>query len=190
MKATLTLNGIEKSYPEEISDLENLLLFVMEKEKEDIVVEVKVDEETFSEAYHHQAKEISLADVRTIEIVMHSKEEFARNFMKQASEYIEHLKNGFKSAIRLLRSTEQEEDGYDMLARSLDMLRAFKSHSDNAKEVLERSDETAGLTSFWERFNIMADKINEAQKDMDHILIADLLEEEMLPFLEEWKGRK
>lgn len=191
MKAELTINGNKESYPEHIIDLENLILFVMngDRKDKDIVVEVKVDGENFSEAYQHQASDMSLEDLQTVEFVMNSKEEFARKFMTQASGYIAHLQNGFRSAIELLKDSSQEEDGHDMLARSLEMLRALKCHSDNASRVLGKSSGGTELSGFWARFDEMTEKINEAQIDVDHSLIASLLEKEMLPFLEDWKTR-
>jgi hypothetical protein len=69
------------------------------------------------------------------------------------------------------------------------MLHALKCHSDNAGRVLDKSGGGAESSGFWARFDEMTQKINEAQIDVDHTLIASLLEEEMLPFLEDWKAR-
>jgi len=70
MKAILKINEVEKSYPQEISDLESLISFVMTglKPKEEFIFEVKIDGERFSEVYEHQAKEMNLGKIEIVEI--------------------------------------------------------------------------------------------------------------------------
>ena len=58
MKAKLTVDGIETSYPEGTADLESLLLFMMSHEllENRLIVQIKVDGDVYSEKDEHQAK--------------------------------------------------------------------------------------------------------------------------------------
>ena len=190
MKTRLEVNGVERSYLEEISELENLLVFIVKKEKleEEIIVEVKVDGEIFSENYQHQAREVQLSEVKKVEIITQTKEAFARSFLEQVPNYINNLENGFRSTARLLRDPQQEKNGFDMLTWCLATLQAFKAHIDNVNQVLEKDDRAAGFQDFWERFDRVADKILAAQEGKDPLAIAEQLEEQMLPLLEQWRG--
>lgn len=191
MNAKLEVNGIEESYPEGISNLEKLLIFVMEEDitEDGLIVEVKVDGELYSESYEHQAREVDLSAAQKVEIATETKKAFAQVFLKEAPDYIAQLEKGFSSAAGLLRAPEEEGDGYDMLAGSLETLRAFKSHLDNVRPVLGKGDGAGESEHFWQRFGSLADEIMEAQEGSDTIAIADLLEDKMLPLLEEWREK-
>lgn len=188
MKTVLEINGIEKSYPEGISDLENLLLFIIEKEKseEELIVEVKVNGENYSEDYEHQAREVDLNAVQKIEVTTQTQEAFAQDFLKLAPGYVAQLEKGFGASVGLLRDPLKEEEGYDMLAKSLDALLAFKTHMDNVMVVLEKDDRAAEFKDLWERFGNAADRFVKAQEEEDIVLIADLIESEILSLLQEW----
>jgi hypothetical protein len=191
VKARLEINNIEKSYPQDIPDLEKLLLFVMENEisQEEIIIDVKIDGETYSEEYAHQSINVNLHTLNKLEIVTQSKESFAFDFLQQIPGFIAQFKQGFSSAARLLKDYQNEENAYDLLARSLDALGAFKSHLENVFGILEKDYASAGFPGFWDRFVMLTNKILEAQEAMDHIIIAELLESQMLPLLDEWQER-
>ena len=189
MKATLTVDGIETSYPEGTADLESLLLFMMSHEllETRLIVQIKVDGDVYSEKDEHQAKGVDLKTEQKVEIVTQTKEDFARGFLEEASNYMALIEKGIRNSVQLLKDPEQSENGHDMLARSLEALRTFKSHLENVKDTLEIADGGAGFRDFWKRFDSVTDKIMESQKRMDSSVIADLLEHELLPVLEKWR---
>ena len=186
MKASMYLNGQQQSYPEDIGDLEGLIVHVMENKGvvEGIIVNVKVDGVGFSEAYDHQARDMGLETIRTVHVSTVSAEWFSSQFLSQASVYIDHLKKGFKRSIRLLRENDKNGNGFAILASSLDTLSALKNHLRNVRDVVENADQETGI---WDRFESIAELVGQAQKDSNPFLVADLLEEQVLPFLEEWK---
>ena len=189
MKAKLTVNGIETSYPEGTADLESLLLFMMSPEllENRLIVQIRVDGDIYSEKYEHQARGVDLKTAQTVEVVTQTKEDFARGFLEEASDYMALIEKGIRISVQLLKDPEQRENGHDMLGRSLEALRTFKSHLGNVKDTLEMDHRGTGFRDFWERFESVTDKIMESQKGMDSSVIADLLEHELLPVLEKWR---
>ena len=189
MDALLEVNGIQKSYPKGIIDLEHLLLFVKENEvsAQDLVTEVKLDGEVYSEDFAHQAKELSLQEVEKVEIATNTQQAFARDFWEQAPQYLTQLQKGFLSGARLLRDPRQERNGYDMLTKAFETLLAFTAHLDNVSKILNKGDESERTKTFWERFKSLADQLIESQERQDAIAIADLLEGRMIAFLDEWR---
>jgi hypothetical protein len=187
----LIINGQENSYPTKITDLEGLLFYVNEAEAltNDILVEVKVDGALYSEEYAHQARKVSLDSLERVEIFSRSKEDFCKDSMAQVPSFIEHLSVGFGMTSRLLRDPRSEAEGYDMLARSADALYALKVHLERSKEILPESKEMNDLLQSWDGKGDMINHIIDAQKDTDSVLIADILDDQMLPFLDQI-GRK
>ena len=188
MKASLEINGDEKRYADAINDLETLLLMVGNKALGgEIVVDVKIDGENYSETYAHQARDIPLSSIGKVEVFSCSVEIFSERFIRQLAQYIEHLSNGFKISIRFLRKSGEEEAGYDMLARSFATLSALKTHVENVEDILGKQGTAAAAAERWQKFQPIADHLHREQIAMNPEYIADLLEEEMLPFLNEWR---
>ncbi len=189
MKPLCEINGTVKNYPEGLSNLEEILLLMMEKEVPDseLISEVKVNGKTYSEAYENEAREVDLRAVEKIEITTQGQEDFARDSIREASAYLDHLERGFGISARLLRNPEQKEKGCDMLARSVEALQAFKHHMDRVNDFLKPEGEQPGRKIFWEQFSLLADRIIRSQEGEEKEEVADLIEEEMLPFLRTWK---
>lgn len=189
MSTMVEINGIVHPYGEGISNLEGMLAFMRMHciPREEVVVEVKVDGEIYSEAYRNQAREMPLTAVSKIEIATQTGKSFAWGFVAEAPQYIAHLQRGFECAIRLLRDPYEESEGYQMLAKSLETLLAFKSHFDNVIMALQENGRTQPLQEFWSTFKEAAERILEAQEQMDSSSLAGHLETALLPRLEEWK---
>lgn len=189
MKPMLEINGVVKSYPEGIIDLESLLVFIMENEisPEELIVEVKQNGKIYSEAYEHQARQVDLSKLQKLSIATQKKEVLANNFLQQVPDYIAHLKEGFGTAVELLRDPQQEEQGYNILAQSSEALVAFKTHLENVVCILGKDDASAGINEFWQRFDVLASEILAALDERNTLVVADLLESSMLHFLDEWQ---
>ena len=188
MKAVLDVDGQKVNYPEDVFTLEELLIHLMELDlmQGRFVFEVKVDGNSFSEAYEHESREIELNNLSSIEISTRGGEEFAETGLEKAPVFISHLISGFKTSIRLLKDPLQEEEGYDMLSRSIQAFQSLKGFVETAKAALDRSPERAE-NRLWNDFNQIADHVLEAQEEMDVVQLTRLLEKEMIPFLERWK---
>ncbi len=189
MNAVLSIDGVKNFFPEDILDLERLLLFVMEEKRSEgnIIVDVNIDGELYSEEYEHQARDVDLDLVRQIDITTQTRAGFAAKFLEDACIYIEQLEKGIQTAVEFLRAGE-EKKGFDILAMSIDGIRTFKSHFENVCHALEKDDMSEKLKELWQRFYKLADRIIEIQESRDSLSLADLLEKEMLPFLDRWKS--
>lgn len=188
MKARLEVNGIDTNYPQPISSLENLILFVkaMADSEQKIISEVKVDGARFTEAYEHQAREIDLEEIANVKIRTLTKEAMAEVFLKMTPDLMGGLEVAFSSTSMLLRNPDREQNGYDMLARSLEAFYDLKSHLENVWTVLGKEDKLDECKVLWRNFNNLADMILKNQEKKNAAAIADLLEDRMMPFLKEW----
>jgi hypothetical protein len=191
MKPLCEINGVEREYPDGLVNLEEMLCCMMGREvpEKELVLEVKVDGKIYSEAYENQAREVDLRAIEKVEIVTQGEEAFARDSIREASAYLNHLERGFGMAARLLKSPEKSVQGCDMLARSLEALQAFKFHMDQVNDLLKPGGEEPEERIFWERFEQLADKIIASQEGEQILRIADLVEIELLPFLKAWRER-
>jgi len=190
MTARLEMNGIERPYAEGVNNLEHLLTAIVEDnngKNGGAIYEIKVDGNYFSEEYTHQARDIDLEQVERVEITTRGKEEFAQDFLEDLSVYFDNLIHGFETAAKKLRAPGTEMDGFDLLTRSLEMLYALRSHLVNVWKTLMREDAQLKTMALWNRFGALADKIIEAQEYGYIKELANLIENEMCPFLEKWK---
>ena len=191
MGAILEINGIETNYVKDIANLENLLVYAdnLGHIKDEIIIETKIDGETYSEEYPHQSKDVNLKRVQKVEIKTQAKKDFAENFIKKIPVFIEQLNDGFNKASELLKDKKMEHEGYHILSLSLGVLRSFKNHIDNVRVVLGRKDNVKKNeeNDIMYKFGSIADEIIAAQEINDKEKIANLLERDLKSILEEWK---
>ena len=184
MATELVVNGREQHFPGNISSLEELLNYAQRREAGmNIIVEVEVDGETFSEAYPHEAQALDLKDIERVSVISVSGDQFARDFILQAPEFVSHIKTGFSSAATLLKTPGNEPDGHDIMGRSLDVLRAFRSHCDLVERTTS-SGMTVEFKELWNRLAPVAEALVDAQAASDPVEIAGLLDTTMVPFLD------
>ncbi len=189
MSTTLSINGINSDYPAELNTLEELLMHIMETEihQDRLITEVRVDGKTYNEDYAHQARYVDLSEIKHIELISISSQSFADHFLKNAPIVIDHVRQGFQTSAEFLRNPFKESEGYELFARSLEALIDTRSHIINARKVV-RKNEAPETGRFWERFETEINRVTSAQEEMNTWVIADLLEDEMVPLLTEWRG--
>lgn len=184
MTTELVVNGREQPFPGSIVNLEELLAFAQRKETGvNIVVEVEVDGEIFSETYPHEARAMDLCGIGRVSVTSVSGDQFARDFILQAPEFVSHIRTGFSSAATLLKTPGQESEGHDIMGRSLDVLRAFRLHCDLVERTTS-SGMTAEFKKFWSTLEPVAEDLVDAQTARDPEDIAALLDTTMVPFLD------
>ena len=185
-----TVNGREMSVSPALENLEELLLYMMENQKDEEIVEVRVNGERFSEAYQHQARSVMLKEINSIEITTEKRGVLAADFLKDVPSYIEMLKKGFFESVILLRNFEKEHQGYKLLAQSLDMLKAFLEHLNNVLPHLKNGEKIKmekNYKRFLKTFAPLTEEIILSQEVADSMLLADLIEYEFIPLLDKWK---
>ena len=150
-----------------------------------VVTDVMVNNEPFSEIYPHQAEDIELDTVESVEIVTMSAEEMAVEITLELYKVVNIMSEGAKQVAELFRQADDAEaletyqDLLEVIRNFLRMIGALRdeySLQDNAE--YEKS-----ATQLNELFTEMSTVL----ENEDWILLADLLEYEFLPAVEQWK---
>jgi len=174
----------------DVSNFENLdQIFVKVMEdgglENRVVTDVFVNEKPFSEIYPHQAEDIDLTDVQSIDIRTLGVAEVAVEITRELYKVVTLMGEGASRVAELFRQADDAEalDTYqDLLDVTRDFIGmvsvlrgefALKDH----KEFLEASDQLSSLFS----------EMTEVLENEDWILLADLLEYEFLPAVNRWK---
>jgi len=174
----------------DVSNFENLdQIFVKVMEdgglENRVVTDVFVNEKPFSEIYPHQAEDIDLTDVQSIDIRTLGVAEVAVEITRELYKVVTLMGEGASRVAELFRQADEAEalDTYqDLLDVTRDFIGmvsvlrgefALKDH----KEFLEASDQLSSLFS----------EMTEVLENEDWILLADLLEYEFLPAVNRWK---
>jgi hypothetical protein len=174
----------------DVSGFENLdQVFVKVMEdgglEDRVVTDVFVNDKPFSEIYPHQAEDIELTDVRSIDIRTLGVAEVAVEITRELYKVVTLMGEGATRVAELFRQADDAEalDTYqDLIDVTRDFIGmisilrgefALKDH----KEFLEASDQLSGLFT----------EMTEVLENEDWILLADLLEYEFLPAVNRWK---
>jgi hypothetical protein len=174
----------------DVSNFQNLdQIFIKVKEdgglENRVVTDVFVNDKPFSEIYPHQAEDIDLSEVQSIDIRTLGVAEVAVEITRELYKVVTLMGEGATRVAELFRQADDAEalDTYqDLLDVTRDFIGmvsvlrgefALKDH----KEFLEASDQLSSLFS----------EMTEVLANEDWILLADLLEYEFLPAVNRWK---
>ena len=133
---------------------------------------------------------ILVNDIQKLEIEIVSVQEIVSKNLENTEQYLEKLLPGIEKAIELFQMEDETEanhfflniiDGIDWLSQVLDgVITALNIDIENkkilGKTIQERQTQLINLTQ----------RLVEANKNKDWVLVADLLEYEVLPFYGEW----
>ncbi|MDR3641188.1 MAG: hypothetical protein P4L39_07680 [Humidesulfovibrio sp.] len=178
-KQDLDISGFE--------NLDQIFLKVMEEGSlnDRVVTDVFINDKPFSEIYPHQAEDIDLTDVQSVEIRTLGVAEVAVEITRELYKVVTLMGEGATHVAGLFRKAEDAEaletyqDLLDVTRDFIGMVSilrgefALKDH----KEFLEASDQLSSLFS----------EMTEVLANEDWILLADLLEYEFLPAVNRWK---
>lgn len=132
----------------------------------------------------------SLEEVKTLDIKIVAILDIINKNIENTQNYLEKLIHGIEKAAELFQLGDEHEankffvnvvDGIEWVSQTLnEILKALKADPNmvhfKAKSVQERQNKLVGVTS----------QILEAQKIKDWILVADLLQYELIPYYKEW----
>ncbi len=150
-----------------------------------VVTDVFVNEKPFSEIYPHQAEDIDLTDVQSVDIRTLGVAEVAVEITRELYKVVTLMGEGATRVAELFRQADDAEaletyqDLLDVTRDFIGMVSvlrggfALKDH----KEFIEAGDQLSAL--FSEMTDVLANE--------DWILLADLLEYEFLPAVNRWK---
>jgi hypothetical protein len=172
--------------------LEGLLLHI-EKDgvaEGNIVRSIKIDgQEFFPDS--PEIQETLLSGITTLEIEISTLSDIINKNIENADAYLIRLIPGIEKSVGLFRTGNEQEankffiniiDGIDWFSQVLDMILAAKSISpDTVFDGKSIQDRQASLVS-------LTQQMVDANKNQDWVLLADLLEYEVLPYYQEWSN--
>jgi len=188
----LLINGKEEIFSHEGETLDDLLIF-MEREhlaKGNVVRSIKLDGQE-SSLDSSEVRKIPLSGIGTLEVEISTMLDIVNKNLDNAEDYIKRLIPGIEKSVKLFRTGSEQEankffiniiDGVDWLSQVLDMILTAKGISPdtvfNGKSIQDRR---ASLIDFTKQ-------MLDANKNQDWVLLADLLEYEILPYYQEWSN--
>ena len=170
------------------SNLEEILVQVIKDDylEKRVVTDVLLNKEPFNEIYPHQAEDIEVSEIESLEIQTMPMNEISGNVSEELHKVIRIMNEGSRQIAQLFRQADDAE-ALEMLQDLLDVTRDFlgmvgllryeyvKPGSD---DISERIEGISGLLG----------EMIEVLGNEDWILLADLLEYEFLPTVKDWSG--
>lgn len=168
------------------ANLEEILVKVMEEETlaDRIVTDVLVNDEAFSEVYPHQAEDISSGDIRRLELRTVSMSEIAGDITQELYKVIQIMVSGGRRVSVLFRQGDMAE-GLEVLQDFLEVTRHFLNTVGVLRDHFRQKDESV-LKAVSMTLDSLLEEMSEVMGNQDWILLADLMEYELLPACEEW----
>ena len=188
----LLINGKEETVSCMGKTLGDLILHI-EKEgmaQGNVVRSIQIDGKE-SSPDSSVARKTPLSEIETLEIEISTLSDIVNKNIENADAYLIRLIPGIEKSVELFRVGNEQEankffiniiDGIDWLSQVLDMILAAKAISPDTvfdgKSIQERR---ASLVDFTQQ-------MVDANKNQDWVLLADLLEYEILPYYQEWSN--
>ena len=136
-------------------------------------------------------RQTPLSDIETLEMEVSTLSGIIDKNIENADAYLMRLIPGIEKSVELFRTGNEQEanqffiniiDGMDWFSQVLDMIFAAKEiSSDTAINGKSVQDRRARLIDFTQQ-------MVDANKNKDWVLLADLLEYEILPYYKEWSN--
>ena len=192
----VTIN--EEFIPEDFSHMRNLEEALVELNDRFVpagqqLFQVRVNGEFFSERYPRESKYMELKEISTLDLKTIPDGEMARVILGEVVQQAGILGQAIEKSARLFRvSTEEEANHY--FAQVLEALRWLLVTWENACQVLQSDPEQpasfpgAKPASFFKGLQNLLEEMLEISEDGDYILLADLMEYELLPMVREWQS--
>lgn len=184
----LVIDGQKKDLDISCFDnLDQVFMKVMEDGvlEDRVVTDVYVNDRPFSEIYPHQAEDIDIRDVQSVDIRTLGVAEVAVEITRELYKVVTLMGEGAGRVAEMFRQADDAEaletyqDLLDVTRDFIGMVSvlrgefALKDH----KEFLEASDQLSSLFS----------EMTEVLTNEDWVLLADLLEYEFMPAVNRWK---
>ncbi len=161
------------------------------------VLRVKLNGEDLTGKDRSHLKEMPIADIQEIEIQTGDPKILARSSLYSVADFLEKLLNELQHTAEYFRLGDAEKSNRSFV-RCLDGLQVFMHSLEQCRRLLGISFELIYVPSNSEAYEItvaenrrklfeVLDGMIEAQANQDWILLADLLEYELIPILEDWR---
>ena len=153
--------------------------------------QVRVNGEFFSERYPRESRYVEIKEITSLDLKPIPDKDMAQLILGEAVGQAGILCQALEKNARLFRvSAEDEANHY--FAQVLEALRWLILTGENAGQVLQvdLSQAVSGAgrsTSLFSSLQVLLDEMLEISEDQDYVLLADLLEYELLPMVREWQ---
>ena len=182
----ISINGTETEDPSFKGEtLEKVLNSILKSRQGSYVRRIWLDGQEVSSSTPDTLK-TSSASVGLLELELAQLQDLLANNLTNAKEYLEKLISGFQKAADLFRMGNEQEANkfYLQIIDGIDWFSQVVLTIINAQQnVLEGQS----LEERQKKLNELMGQMLEANKNQDWVLMADLLEYEMVPFYEEWQ---
>ncbi|MZH42152.1 MAG: hypothetical protein F3740_10175 [Nitrospinae bacterium] len=182
----ISINGTETEDPSFKGEtLEEVLNAILKSRQDSYVRRIWLDGQEVSSSTPDTLK-TSSATVDLLELELAQLKDLLANNLSNAKEYLEKLIPGFQKAADLFRMGNEQEankfylqiiDGIDWFSQVVLTIINAQQHVLEGQSLEERQ----------KKLNELMGQMLEANKNQDWVLMADLLEYEMVPFYEEWQ---
>ena len=180
------INGSETQDPSfQGETLEEVMNAILKNRQNSYIRRVWLDGKEVSSNAQDTAK-TSAASVGLLELELAQLQDLLANNLTNAKEYLERLIPGFQKAADLFRMGNEQEanqyylqvlDGIEWFSQVILTIVNAQENKLEEKSLEERQKELTGLMA----------QMLEANENQDWVLLADLLEYEMIPFYKDWQ---
>lgn len=161
------------------------------------VLRVKLNGEDLTGKDRSHLKKMPIAEIQEIEIQTGNPKILARSSLYSVADFLEKLLNELQHTAEYFRLGDTEKSNRSFV-RCLDGLQVFTHSLEQCRRLLGISFELIYIPSSSDAYAItvaenrrkmfeVLDGMIEAQTNQDWVLLADLLEYELIPILEDWR---
>ncbi len=150
-----------------------------------VVTDVFVNNEQFSEIYPHQAEDIDVADIESVEIKSVPRVTMALDITLELDKVARLMEHGARRVAELFRQADDAE-ALEVYQDLIDVTRDFLNMIGVLRQDVQLADDKAFEEASEEVSNLFSE-MTEVLENEDWILLADLLEYEFIPAMNRWK---
>jgi hypothetical protein len=191
----ITIN--EEYIPEDFSHMRSLEEALVELNNRFVptgqqLFQVRVNGEFFSERYPRESRYMEIKEISTLDLKTIPDGEMARVILSEAAQQAGILIQAIEKSARLFR-VSPENDANHYFAKVLEALRWLLVTWDNACRVLQVDPRQAVSfndgqpSSFVQGLQDILGEMLDISEAEDYVLLADLMEYELLPTVQEWQ---
>lgn len=190
----VTIN--DQRLPVDFSHLQNLEEVIVEIQERFIppgqqLFQVHVNGEFFSERYPRESRYLDIGEISRLEVKTVSDEELTRFILQDAVRQADILLQGLEKSASLFRQGNEEEANH-LFAQVVEALRWLLKIGESAGQVMGAGQEKipagkVSLSRYLSDLEDLLEEMLEISEDEDYVMLADLLEYELRPMVQEWQ---
>lgn len=169
-------------------NLEEILVKIMDGGELEgrVVTDVFVNNESFSEIYPHQAEDIEVDEINSVEVRSVPVADMAIDISGELGKVVSLMEHGSRRVAELFRQAEDAE-ALEVYQDLMDVTRDFLNMVGVLRgESLQQT--VPGFDAAAEEVSSLFTEMVEVLENEDWILLADLLEYEFIPAMSRWQG--